>query len=202
MTYIIMSNGTGSRWQNYNNIPKQLIKINNETLLQRTVRLIKNNSANSRIIITSKNKQLQTQGAQLYTPLQDKLEIDRFTYELISDNVCFLYGDTYYSTLSVQTIINTPTNDILFFGNEKRIFAVKVGDSKLMKTHIDNVRQLFLQEKIDNCKGWHLYQSYANLPWGSKKITDKYILINDETQDFNNPNEYEDFLKGNCKQLQ
>ena len=41
MKYIIMADGQGNRWDNFNNIPKHLIEINNETLLSRTVRLLK-----------------------------------------------------------------------------------------------------------------------------------------------------------------
>ena len=36
---IIIAAGEGSRWNNYKNTPKHLIKINGETLLERQVRL-------------------------------------------------------------------------------------------------------------------------------------------------------------------
>ena len=199
MRFIIMSNGSGKRWQNYNNIPKQLIDIGHETLLQRTVRLLKAYAAESAIIITSRNKLLETKGAELYKPLQDSLEIDRFTYELIEEDTCFLYGDTYYTESAIKTIVNQQTEDILFFGNSQRIFAVKVKDAQLMKTHIDIIKKLFLSGEINDCKGWQLYQSITGTPFGDKTISEKYFLINDITTDFNRPEEYELFIgKTNC----
>ena len=41
MKYIIMADGKGKRWNYYNDIPKHLIEIDGETLLERTVRLLK-----------------------------------------------------------------------------------------------------------------------------------------------------------------
>lgn len=40
MKYIIMADGKGTRWGNYQDIPKHLIQIGGETLLGRTVRLL------------------------------------------------------------------------------------------------------------------------------------------------------------------
>ena len=44
MKYIIMADGKGTRWQNYNDIPKHFIEINGEKIIERTVRLLRDNS--------------------------------------------------------------------------------------------------------------------------------------------------------------
>jgi len=195
MKYIIMSNGAGTRWNNHNNIPKQLIEIEGETLLSRTVRLIKNNNPAAQVIITTKDRRLQTKGAELYAPEQDGLEIDRFTYELIERNVCFLYGDTYYTAKAIKEIVSAQGKDVLFFGNSDRIFAVKIQDADAMKSHIDKIKKLFKEGKLEACKGWQLYQSFAGLPWGEKTRTDRYVFIDDETCDFNRPRDYKKFMR-------
>jgi len=195
MKYIIMANGKSKRWNNYNNIPKQMIEINGETLLQRTVRLLKKYDASSSIIITSKDERCTVNGAVKYEPLQDSLEIDRYCYELIEPDICFLYGDTYYTNYAIKKIVKEPTKDLLFFGNEQRIFAVKVNDAALMKRHIDNVKKLFQDGVIKDCIGWQLYQSFMQLGFAEKKITDNYVLIHDITRDFNYPKEYKVFIK-------
>lgn len=186
-----MADGKGTRWKNYQNIPKHLIKIDGEILLERTVRQLNNQDKNAKVIITSHDKRYEFKGATRYEPLNNVLEIDRFTEELIEDNICFLYGDTYYTDETINNIINSKVEDILFFGNQKSIVAIKVKDSKLFKKHISNVKNLFLENKIQNCKGWQVYQSFQNLEFDKKQIKDKFVIVDDETIDYNTPKEYE-----------
>lgn len=191
MKYIIMADGKGTRWKNYQNIPKHLIKIDGEILLERTVRQLNNQDKGSKVIITSHDKRYEFKGATRYEPLNNVLEIDRFTEELIEDNICFLYGDTYYTDETINNIINSKVDDILFFGNQKSIVAIKVKDSKLFKKHISNVKNLFLENKIKNCKGWQVYQSFQNLEFDKKQIKDKFVIVDNDTIDYNTPKEYE-----------
>ena len=190
MKYIIMADGKGTRWQNYNDIPKHFIEIDGETLLARTVRLLKQGDPDCRVIITSHDPRYEVEGARRYEPLNNHLEIDRFTEELIEDNVCFLYGDTYYSEEAAAAIINTEAEDILFFGNQRSIVAVKVADGKLFKSHVDRVRQLFVEGKIEKCIGWQVYQYFMGLPFDEKKIEYKYNVLEDGTEDYNSPEDF------------
>lgn len=191
MKYIIMADGKGTRWKNYQNTPKHLIKIDGEILLERTVRQLNSQDKDSKVIITSHDKRYEFKGATRYEPLNNVLEIDRFTEELIEDNICFLYGDTYYTDETINNIINSKVEDILFFGNRKSIVAIKIKDSKLFKKHISNVKNLFLENKIKNCKGWQVYQSFQNLEFDKKQIKDKFVIVDNETIDYNTPIEYE-----------
>ncbi len=195
MKYIIMADGKGKRWNNYKDTPKHLMKINGEVILERIVRQLKKFDKNSEIIITSHDKRYEVEGATRYEPNQNIIELDRFTAELIENNICFLYGDTYYSDKDIKRIIETEPEDILFFGNEKSIVAIKVKDSSLFKKHIENVRNLFNSGKIRNCKGWQIYQSFQNLEFDVKQIKDKFIIVDKNTIDYNTPDEYESFKK-------
>lgn len=191
MKYIIMADGRGTRWHNYNNIPKHLIKIDGETLLERLVRQILAVDKKADIIITSHNPQYEVKGARRYEPINNVLEIDRFTNELIEDDICFLYGDTYYTDLSVKTIFENKNDDLLFFGNTNSLVAVKVYDAKVFKKHLKKVRQLFLAGEIDKCAGWQVYQSFQGLDFNRLVIKDKFILVDNETLDFDTPEDYE-----------
>ena len=190
MKYIIMADGKGTRWNNYHNIPKHLIEIDGETLLARTVRLLRENDARADIVITSHDPRYEVPGARRYEPQNNHLEIDRFTEELIADDVCFLYGDTFYSESVIQKIADTPAEKLLFFGNERSIVAIKAADGALFRQHVDRVRALFLAGKIEKCIGWQVYQSFEGLPFGEKTIAADYILIQDGTEDFNSPADY------------
>lgn len=191
MNYIIMADGKGTRWNNYGDIPKHFIKVEGETLLARTVRLLHEYDPGCRVTITSHDPRYEVEGAVRYEPKNNVLEIDRFTAELIADDVCFLYGDTYYSHEAMEAVTGTPAEDILFFGNHRSIVAVKVRDGQLFRRHVDRVRELYLAGQIEKCIGWQVYQSFMGLPFGEKTITDKYVLLADETRDFNSPEDYE-----------
>lgn len=194
MRYVIMADGKGTRWGNYSGIPKHLIKIGDETLLERTVRLIKQMDESNEIVITSHDHRYEVEGAVRYEPKNNVLEIDRFTDELIDDGVVFLYGDTYYTDDSIKTIVESETETILFFGNRKSIVAVKVENGEIFRCHVDKVRRLFLDGKIDRCVGWQVYQSFEGLPFGDNIIADDYVVVEDSTRDFNAPEDLKDSI--------
>lgn len=195
MKYVIMADGKETRWSNCAGIHKWQIKIDGEILLERTVRLIKKFDPDASIIITSHYENLKIEGAEIYAPQNNNIELDRFTSELIEKNVVFLYGDSYYTENAVKTIIENSNSSILFFGNNNRIFAVKVADDKLFERHINNVRKLFSEGKIKSCIGWQVYQSFQNISFEEKKIADDFVVIDDDTCDFNWLNDYYEFSK-------
>ncbi len=194
MKYIIMADGKETRWSSPDNLPKHLVKIKEETLLNRTIRLIKKYDDNAEIIITSHDKRYDNEYATRYEPKNNELEIDRFTEELIEDNICFLYGDTYYTDTSIQRIINESLNigEIDFFGNEKSIVAIKVYDSNLFTFHVKRVRSLYIKGVIKRCIGWQVYASYNKSSFDNKKIGNNFILLDNDTTDFN---EYDEYLE-------
>lgn len=99
-----MADGKGSRWNRYLNRTKHEISFDGETLIERTVRLIRENAPSALITVTSHKPDLKTAGARRYEPKNNVLEIDRFTAELIGDDVCFLYGDVLYSEAAIRRI--------------------------------------------------------------------------------------------------
>ena len=90
----------------------------------------------------------------------------------------------------MDTILSAKAEDILFFGNARSIVAVKVADGSLFRYHVDRVRQLFLEGKIEKCIGWQVYQSFIGLPFGEKRIGEKFTVLEDSTEDFNSPEDY------------
>ncbi len=198
MKYIIMADGKGLRWNDPNTgLPKHLVKVNGERVIDRTVRLIKKYDFKADIIITSHDKRYGVEGATRYEPKNNNLEIDRFTEELIEDNICFIYGDTYYQESQMEIIINKQRQkySVDFFGNSKSIVAIKVYDSRDFKYHVDNVRSLFLRGKIKKCIGWQVYASYTDSDFDGKKIGKAFTLIDNMTTDFNKYDEYVDVIK-------
>lgn len=192
MRFVIMADGKGTRWDNYMGIPKHLAEVNGEPILGRTVRLLNEmTDGTAEVIVTSHDKRYEFEGSRRHEPLDNKLEIDRFTRELIADDTCFLYGDTYYTEEALSAIIDMEADDLLFFGNVKSIVAVKIKDSAMFENHVDHVKQLFLEGKIKKCVGWQVYQSVTGQDFADKAVpAEKFVLLAKETTDFNTPEEY------------
>jgi len=192
MKYVIMCAGKGTRWNNYLGIPKHLIEINGETLLGRTTRLLKENGITDYVITGSDDRYRQY--GKLIPQTNNDCEIDRF--EEVEDNeICYLYGDVYYSEDAINKIVTTDTNEILFFGSDYEIFGIKIKDKKLFFKHKNKVKKLYLENKIDRCIGWEVYKSLNKIPLDGYAITDIYYLIEDETDDIDYPEDYENFKR-------
>lgn len=193
--YIIMCAGKGTRWGNHMGVPKHLVEINGETLLGRTTRILKEHGI--KYLITSEDDRYKKYGKVIPQSKHD-CEVDRF--EPYSDNeIVYLYGDVYYTEDALDKIINTPTDEILFFGSEQEIFAVKIKNRKLFYRHKDRVKRYYLKKLIPRCIGWEVYRSLNDIPFTEHKITNRYYLIEDETDDIDYPSDYENFIKTRTK---
>lgn len=193
MRYVIMADGRESRWNGYQGIHKWQIVIEGENLLERSSRLIHHLDPGAEILITSHDQSLCIPGASRHEPQNNHLEIDRFTRELIEEDTCFLYGDVFYTEKALRTIAATRAERNLFFGNKKKIFAVKIGDAAAFLMHIDFVRERYLKHEISECIGWEVYHSLQNLPLETRVIGGDFVVIDDETRDFNTPLDLETY---------
>ena len=191
MVYVIMCAGEGKRWGNYKGVPKHLVEINGETLIGRTTRLLKKYGINNYIITTNdvRYKQYGLTRPQSYIDC----EVDRFE-DINDDEICYLYGDVYYTEEALKTIIKTPTDEILFFGSDYEIFAIKVVNKELFMKHKNRVKDLYLKGEISRCIGWEVYRSLNDIPFDTHTISDRYFYINDGTDDIDYPVDYEDFV--------
>src|SRR5699024_9463988 len=83
--YVLMANGHGMRWGKHLGIPKHLISVDDETLIQRIVRQVRERDPNSDVVISSSNPLLETPGARRHAPQRNEIELDRFAPELVND---------------------------------------------------------------------------------------------------------------------
>ena len=185
-------------------IPRQLSKINGETIVGRTIRLLKENGIKD-IIITSHDPRFDNLGATRYEPKYNDYSatqktgywLNAFPRELLVEPVTFLLGDVYYSENAIKTIVNTETDSTLFFCSdrtkglgEKYIkqhdepFAYKVVDTELFKEHIEKVKRMY-DEGLTRRHPivWELYRSINGIDVNTHKLVNNYVAINDETCD-------------------
>lgn len=202
MRYIIMADGKGKRWGK--GTPKHLIEIKGETLLSRTVRLLKENNIVD-IYITSHDPRYNIEETIRYEPVNNVLEVDRFysCREIWTDEVCFLYGDVYYTEEAMKTIVETETEDFEFFGrfgqrkefvkNNGEIFAIKVTNTKKFGNACLFVR---VEEEKGNLRGigWDVYKTLLEIPYKELYLKGHFTQLNDKTEDFDTPEELEKWL--------
>lgn len=187
-----------TRWNPGGKNPKHLQIVDGETLLQRLVRQLRRTNADAEVIITSHDERYEVQGAERYEPMHNELEIDRFTWELIEDDVCFLYGDTYYTDEAINSICAEEGRELLFFGAEDAIVAVKAFSGVVMKAHVSKVREEYLAGRLQNCKGWQVFHSFMESRTADNDLTAYFIQLEDGTQGFNTVEEYNAFIKARC----
>lgn len=204
MKYIIMAGGKYEQFKT----PKHLTIINGERLIDRTIRLLKENNIND-IYISSDNPIFDSCGVprlihdNSYVYENGELKgywLDAF-YPIEDNEVCYLYGDVYYSENAIKTIINYQSKENTLFGtsdaknkyhqNWGEPFAYKVFNNKEFKEGIKAVKKLQDEGKLNRIAiTWELYRYLNNLDVNIQQVLDKtYICIDDETMDIDSPEE-------------
>ncbi len=195
MKYVIMADGDMKRWNMACKIPKHMVKIGNETLLERLVRQVHTLQPEAQAIITSHDRRYEVAGAIRYEPKNNRMEIDRFTWELIEDDTCFLYGDTYYTDEAIRVICQTQTDRLHFVGTDRSIVALIAHREEELRRHITRVKEAFLAGECHDCRGWQVYQSYTGQPFDRLCIGKDFTKVPNDTCGFNEWQEYQYFLE-------
>lgn len=202
MKYIIMAGGKYEEFKT----PKQLLKVNDEVIIERTIRLLKENGIKDIAISTT-------------NPAFDYLEVPKlkhnntFVHEYKNEKAkgwwldafyptneptCYIWGDVYFSEEAIKTIVETKTEDIELFGStppfaynytKKWIepFALKVANTSRLKEAIQRTKELALEGKTwrKNPIIWELWTVIKNVPLQTKanEYIYNYTPINDYTTD-------------------
>ena len=198
MKYIIMCGGKYNAFET----PKQMTKINGEMLIERTIRLLKQNGIID-IAISSKDPRFDNFGVPRLEhennyELKDGKTIKGYWLDAFypsNDPITYLYGDVFYSNECIKTIINTPTNDILFFASTKPCrpdyfkfweepFAFKVVNQERFKRGIQvcKIKRDRGETKREPIS-WELYRVLNGIPINLHRITTGFVAINDISTD-------------------
>lgn len=202
MQYIIMCGGKYEKFTT----PKQLLEVNKERIVDRTIRLLKENGIKD-IYISSDN------------PLFDSCNVPRLehnnTFKIengkdkgfwldafypVKEPVCYIWGDVYFSDEAIKTIVNYKTNKDVLFGTSDALnkyhqnwgepFAYIVNNIDSFFKAINEVKQLYIEGKVNrNPIVWELYRYLHGLDINIQQITDDYICIDDGTIDIDSPDD-------------
>lgn len=209
MKYIIMCGGKYDHFQT----PKQLSVVNGETLLERTIRLLKENGITD-IYISSNNPIFKKYGNLLEHENSYKYENGKIygywvdAYYPLNEPCVYLHGDVYYSEDAIKKIINLNPKVNTFIGNEiaknkehknwGEPFGWIVVNQEEFKEGIKKTKQLQDEGKLERgfAISWELYRVLNGLDVNKQYILDEtYLSINDETIDIDAPFQIEQLNK-------
>ena len=171
--------------------PRQLTVVRGEVLIERTIRLLKENGVED-IVISSPNPAFDKYGRLDYDGRASWMHC----FPPIEEPTCFVFGDVYFSPEAIKKIVETETDTIEFFasappfapGYPKRWaepFAFKVCDVEHFKWAVEKTkenRHLFRRPPI----AWELWQVIKGTPINHIDYTN-YTVINDYTCDVDEP---------------
>lgn len=203
MKYIIMCGGTYRRWET----PRQLTQIQGEPVVARTIRLLRECGVTD-IAISSHNAMFERFGVPV---LHHENHFDVFGSDNCSgvwvngfwpteDPVCYILGDVVFTKAAIRTIVDTQTDDIMFFASAPPFapeyrkphaepFAFKVVDQKRFRKAIEDVKRYDAQGLFNRRPiAWELWQVITG---GQLNVIDftNYVAINDSTCDIDSPDD-------------
>ena len=197
MKYIIMCGGTYKRWE----APRQLTEVCGESLVARTIRLLKE-AGISDIAISSNNSVFEQFGVPVLRHnnglvVTEELNVSGYWVDAFyptDEPVCYLFGDVVYSPEAIKTITGTETDDIEFFASSPPFapeyikpwaepFALKVENTDHLKHAVCITKRyadmgLFYRHPIM----WELWQVIQATPLNHIDYGN-YTVINDYTCD-------------------
>ena len=122
-----MADGTAKRMSGLNK-KKQLIEIDGEPIIDRTIRQIR--ALGVEPVIATHYEDFDYLDIEKIIPEDNNHEIKKFNankkYYQDYDEVLFIWGDTYFDDCDIATIINTPVSSYQFFGTHYEIFGFKI----------------------------------------------------------------------------
>ena len=208
--YIIMCGGEYKEFET----PKHLLEVNGERIVDRTIRLLKENGVKD-INISSNNplfdscgvKRLEHNNTYVNTGKSETgYWLDAF-YP-VEEPVVYLWGDVYFSDEAIKTIVNYKTKKNVLFGTSDALnkyhqnwgepFAYIVNNYATFFKAIEDVKRL---KDLGKCKRepivWELYRYLHGLDINKQVITEDYVVIDDGTIDIDSPSDIERLGKWN-----
>ena len=201
MKVIIMCGGV---YDNFTT-PKQLSVINGETLVERTIRLLKENGIND-IYISSNDDRFSKYAPLLKHTNTYKYENGIVTgywvdaYYPLNEPCIYLHGDVYYSNKAINKIVNYVAKYNTFIGNEVarnkqhknwgEPFGWIIVNQKEFRDAIEKTKRLQDEGKLERgyAISWELYRVLNDLNPNEMYIYDNtYLSIDDETIDIDAP---------------
>jgi len=115
------------------------------------------------------------------------------------ERTIILLGDVYYTEVACHTILNCEDTNPVFFTDRRDIFALLFHRKSWLTLTMAAMKAILSNR--NNGRLWELYRKLLNLGDSDALPHKDHLchLIDDITQDFDEPEEYTDFLNGKYK---
>ena len=201
MKYIIMCGGQYTKW----NKPRHFTVVDGETIVERTIRLLRENgvedisiSANSNLFDVFGVPVLKHENSYVARGYDDMDGYWCDAFYPTDEPTCYIFGDVIFSPAAIKTIVETDTESIEFFASAPPFapeypkkwaepFALKVVDTEYLKHSIETVKRLYNRGMFHRKPiMWELWNVITD---GDLNRIDysSYCVINDYTCDIDNP---------------
>lgn len=206
MKYIIMCGGECP----FFDIPRQMIEINGEPIVARTIRLLREQGVKD-IAISSNNSAFEKFGVPVLRHKNHYIKGEAFNgskgqwcdcFYPMDEPACYLLGDVVFSPEAIRTIVEYKTDDIMLFGSKspfadnymkpyREPFAFKVTNQRHLHEACDEVRSLDRLGRFKNRPiAWEVWNVICGVAPNARK-NNRYTVINDYTCDIDYPSEIE-----------
>lgn len=172
---------------------KQLLPINGEPIIKRTIRQLEQIGVTN-IITVAKHPEIKREVCDVFVPEEHNgvvgaIDACRGLWENIGDDVTviFLLSDVVWTDEAIQKVVEFDTKDINYFGTKVENYAIKVAP-KGVKQFKECLSSVLLQKGTTS---WNLYRTIIGLPIQRHIVEDVvHISIKDKTDDIDYPQEY------------
>lgn len=200
MKYAIMCGGD---YSDRFSTPKQLVEVKGEKIAARTVRLLQEAGAED-VVVLANNPAFDCLGVPRienpendYVHGTDKLWLNAF-YPFFCE-VCFIFGDVYFSQAAIETIVNDDHEGNVLFGsaisankagkNWGEPFAYIVRDFAHFWEAREAVIDLYYWGKLKRHPiAWEVYRYENGLDVNVQAVKEEtFVIIDDGTIDLDSP---------------
>lgn len=188
MRYVIMCGGISKDATT----SKHLTMINGETIVSRTIRLLREAGVED-IAISTNTHLFDNLGVDIiYMKNEQKNWIDGFY--ISPEPTCYIFGDVVFSKQAIEIIVNAKTDDIQFFASKPTFaeeyakphaepFAFKVVHMQHFAECVNHTRNLYRRGRLHRDPiAWELWQVIKQTPINHIDYSN-YVPINDYTCD-------------------
>ena len=193
-----MAAGEEKRWSNALGMPKQLVPVFGERLIDRTIRQLKDRGCKSIYVTVAERGQFGDLDNDVIECIGKyrEYELGKFMNvpSAIYTPVTLFWGDCFFTDEAMDTIFDgDKQHTYRFYGRETpgEIFAVKASLDVMMAA----TRTLYpLRRCMSSLGSWHLYRFFHNIQLNDHIVTDGFTEINDLTEDFDKLEDYKQWL--------
>lgn len=208
---LVLCGGRGERWGNHRGVPKHLVPVEGERLLDRTVRQVKTwGPPGTRVFVVARDDAYACEGTELYLAETDESrgDADKFMSSSALWNkdgrTVVLFGDVWHSDSAMQRIMGHAEREWTVFGREAasrttgkpwgELFAQSFypHDHERHARALEYIAEGYREGRYEGRAGWREYRvMIGGEPDGPHVVRGNFVDIDDFTDDFDLPDEYE-----------